>query len=195
MLAFLFNLIFLFAEVAGEAQGETTWTKFVHFWDSYMNYPGFEAWRFFNLLVFVLIFAYLLKKPLSATFKAKRETIRSELIKAEEERQAAISVLAEAEAQLAQLDSEKAIEMKDAEAEAAAEKDRVAKETELDISRMKAQAESEIKRKTQQARMTLRRLSADESIRRAEEKIRSAMNDQKDTELVKANIQSIGGMK
>ncbi|MEZ5347066.1 MAG: ATP synthase F0 subunit B [Pyrinomonadaceae bacterium] len=195
MLAFLFNLIFLFAEAAADGQSESGWSKFVHFWETYMNYPGFEAWRFFNLLVFVLIFAYLIKKPLSAGFKAKRETIRAELIKAEEERQAAITVLADAEAKLAQVDSEKAQEMKDAEAEAAAEKERLQKETETDIARMKGQAESEIRRKTQQARMTLRRLSADESIRRAEEKIRNAMNDQKDTELVKANIQSIGGMK
>ncbi|MCB1023603.1 MAG: ATP synthase F0 subunit B [Acidobacteria bacterium] len=194
MLAFLINLIFLFAEAAGDAQAETTWTRFVHFWDTYLNYPGFEAWRFFNLLVFVLVFSYLLKKPLSESFKAKRETIRAELIRAEEERQAAISELSDAEAKLAQLDSEKAQEMKDAEAEAAAEKERVARETEIDIARMKGQAESEIKRKTQQARMTLRRLSADESIRLAEEKIRNAMNTQKDTELVKANIRSIGGM-
>ncbi len=43
---------------------------------------------------------YLLKKPLTNAFKAKRETIRAELIKAEEERQAALAQLTATEAKL-----------------------------------------------------------------------------------------------
>ena len=51
---------------------------------------------------------YLLKKPLSEAFKAKRETIRAELIKAEEQRQAALAQMTATEARLAQLDTESA---------------------------------------------------------------------------------------
>ena len=196
MLGFLTSFILFFAE-AGQAAPNTdsAWGKFVHFWETWMNIPGFEGWRFFNLLVFVLIGTYLLKKPLTQAFKDKREEIRAELIKAEEERQAAITKLTDAEAQLARLDSEKSQVLKNAEVEAEAERKRLAEEAESDVARMRAQADSEIKRKTAQERMKLRRFSAEESIRLAEEKINQAMNTQKDGELVKANIQSIGGLK
>ncbi len=195
MLAFFTNLVLIFAEAASAADAESGWGKFLHFWETYMNYPGFEAWRFINLLVFVLVLIYLLKKPLTGAFKARRESIRADLIKAEEERQAAITELTEAEAQLARLDTEQAQVLKNAEIEAEAEQKRLALETENDVTRMKGQAESEIRRKTLQERMKLKRFSAEESIRLAEEKIRNAMNAQKDAELVKANIQSIGGLK
>jgi F0F1-type ATP synthase membrane subunit b/b' len=196
MLAFLSNLILLFAE-SGQAveQSGSAWGKFVEFWDHYLNYPGFEAWRFLNLLIFIAIMVYLIRKPLSDAFKTKRESIRADLIKAEEERQAAITELTDAEARLARLDSEKAEVLKDSKSEASAEIKRIADEAESDITRMQGQAESEIARKTLQARLKLRRFSADESIRLAEEKIKSAMNVSKDAELVKVNIQSIGGMK
>ncbi len=195
MLAFFTNLILIFAENAHEVNPDSAWGKFVHFWNTYMNYPGFEAWRFLNLLIFVLVMIYLLKKPLTKAFKDKREAIRADLIKAEEERQAAITELTDAEAQLAMLESEKAQVIENAMSEAGAEQVRLVQEAEIDIARMKAQAESEIRRKTLQERMKLKRYSAEESIRLAEEKIRNAMNAQKDADLVKANIQSIGGAK
>lgn len=165
------------------------------FWNDYLNFPGFEAWRFFNLLVFILIAVYFIRKPLTKAFKSKREVIRSDLIKAEADRQAAITELTDAEARLARLDSEKAELIKGAKSEAVVEAKRIAREADTDIERMSGQAESEITRKTQQARLKLRRFSAEESIRLAEQKIRKIMNADKDAELVKANIQSIGGMK
>jgi hypothetical protein len=57
----LFSFILAFAETAGGASG---WDNFLHFWNSYFNYPGFELWRFLNLAIFVGIMIYLLKKPL-----------------------------------------------------------------------------------------------------------------------------------
>ncbi len=76
-----FSFILIFAETAGEHSASGS-GGFAHFFDTYFNYPGFELWRFFNLAVLVDIIIYLLKKPLSESFKAKRELIRAELIKA-----------------------------------------------------------------------------------------------------------------
>ena len=196
MLVFLSNLILLFAESGGGAAVDpnSNWGKFLEFWNTYLNYPGFEAWRFINLAIFVGILIYILKKPLTDAFKAKREAIRAELIKAEEERQAALGQLADVEAKLENLDSEKNQVIEDAKSEAEAEKIRLAEEAENDSRRIRGQAESEITRKSQQVRLQLKRYSAEESIRRAEEKIKAAMNEQKDADLVKANVQSIGGM-
>ncbi len=195
MLTFLSNLILLFAEGGGAAAESG---GFMAWWyknaDPYLNYPGFEIWRFINLAIFIAIMVYLLKKPLSEAFKAKREAIRADLIKAEEERQAALAKLSEVEIKLERLDSEKSEVAVNAKAEAEAERQRLSEEAETDAMRLREQAENEITRKSQQVRSKLRRFSAEESIRLAEEKIKQKMNTQKDAELVRANIQSIGGM-
>lgn len=188
MLALIFNVTLLFAE-PGHSEG-----GFVDFWHKYFNYPGFEVWKFFNLAVFVAIVIYLLRTPLSNAFKAKREKIRAELIKAEEERQAALAQLTEAEAKMARLDTESKTVRQKASQEAAAEKSRIAAQTDSDMQKIRAQANSEIERGAQQARADLRRFSAEESIRLAEEKIKSAISTEADARLVKANIQSIGGL-
>jgi F0F1-type ATP synthase membrane subunit b/b' len=192
-MAFLFSFILLTAETA-HAAGDSSWGKFLHFWNAYFNYPGFELWRFINLAVFVGILVYLLKKPLSEAFKTRRETIRAELIRAEEEKQAALAQLTTTEAKLARLDAERAEVIEKAHREAEAEKMRIAQETEAETNKLRAQAASEIGRKSQQVQMQLRRYSAEESIRLAEEKIRREINAEKDARLVKAGIQSIGGL-
>jgi F0F1-type ATP synthase membrane subunit b/b' len=166
------------------AEGGTPW------W----NYPGFEAWKFFNLAVFVLIMVYLVRKPLSSAFKAKREAIRAELIKAEEEKQAALNKLTLAEAKLARIESESDEIIEKAKREAAEEKARILHEAEVEANRLRMQAENEIERKAQLVRLELRRYSAEESIRLAEEKIKQNINAAKDAQLVKANIKSIGGL-
>jgi F-type H+-transporting ATPase subunit b len=178
MLAFIYSFIFVLAE------GGTPW------W----NYPGFEAWKFFNLTVFALIIYWLLKKPLSSAFKAKREAIRAELIRAEEEKQAALNQLTLVEAKLARIESESEDIVEKARREAAEEKARILREAEEEIARLHAQANAEIERKSQQVRSELRKFSAEESIRLAEEKIKQNIDAAKDAKLVKANIQSIGGL-
>ena len=194
MLAFLSNLILLFAAPGGNAQGESAWGKFLDFYNHYLNYPGFEAWRFLNLTIFVAILVWLLKKPLTDAFKTKRETIRAELIKAEEEKQAALAQLTTTEAKLVNLSAETQTVRQRAAQEAEAEKARISEQTEFEINKLRDQATSEIERKNQQARTELRKFSAEESIRLAEEKIKREINADKDAQLVKANIQSIGGL-
>ena len=194
MLAFLFNYILIFAAPSGGGATEARHGGFMDFYNHYLNFPGFEAWRFFNLAVFLAILIYLLKKPLTAAFKAKRETIRAELIKAEAEKQAALAQLTATEAQLARLDAEAQAIRQRAEQEAAAEKTRITEQTEFEINKLREQAIGEIERKNQLARLELRRFSAEESIRLAEEKIKAEITDEKDARLVKASIQSIGGL-
>lgn len=194
MLGFLFNFLLLAAEVGEAAHSESGWGKFVHTWNTYANYPGFEAWRFFNLAVFVAIMVYLLKKPLSNAFKTRREKIRAELIKAEEEKQAALEKLGAAETKLSNLDAESKQILEHAKHEAEAEKSRILEQTTAQTTKMREQAKSEVERKNKQVQMKLRRFSAEESIRLAEEKIKNQMNEEKDAQLVRNNIQSIGGL-
>lgn len=186
MLAFIFSFALMFAESHGAGSPS--------FYDKYLNYPGFEAWKFLNLSIFVAIIVYLLKKPLTAAFKAKREAIRADLIKAEQEKQTALAQLTSVEARLVGLDSEKSKILKTAATEAESEKTRIERETENNINKLREQTDSEIERLAQQSKLELRKFSANESIRLAEEKIKNVMNSDTDSRLIKASINSIGGL-
>jgi F0F1-type ATP synthase membrane subunit b/b' len=132
MLAFFFNFLFLLASAAapGTSGGaQTGWQQVLNFWENYMNVPGFELWKFINLGIFILALYLVLRKPLSSGFKAKREQIRAELIKAQQERDAAMKKLQEVEGRLAMLDTEVISIKEKAAADAETEKARIAAQT------------------------------------------------------------------
>lgn len=189
MFAFFTSFTLFLAETSHGASG-----GFMHFYEEYLNIPGFEAWKFLNLGVFIAVMVWLLKKPLSEAFKAKREEIRAELIKAEEEKQASLAKLTSAEGKLSQLENEKANVIQRAKSEAEAEKVRLAELTRIEVERLSQQTDGELTRLTTQSRAELRRFSANESIRLAAEKLRSQIDGEKDARLVKASIQEIGGL-
>ncbi len=190
MFAFLLSSTIFLAAAGTQAEPGS----FAYTWDKYLNYPGFEVWKFVNLAIFVLVLTYLLKKPLSDAFKARREDIRAELIKAEEAKKAAIARLTDVEAKLAGAESEINHLKKEARAEIDAEKQRLAAQAEAEAAKLKAQAAGEINRIGQVARLELRRFAVDESLRLAEAKLRGEMTPDKDSKLIKAGIQSIGGL-
>ena len=188
MLGFIYSFALMLSSDGGGHGG------FAEFYEKYFNYPGFELWKFINLGIFVALMVYLLKKPLSEAFKAKREAIRAELIKAEEEKQAALLQLTSAEAKLAALETEKAAVLKKANEEAEAEKRRLVEQTKSEIGKLRDQTAGEVSRLSKQTRAQLRKFSAEESIRLAEEKLRAQIDASKDAQLIKAGITSIGGL-
>lgn len=196
MIAFLLNIVLLFTAEA--PHGGAPRGGIMGWWETtgsqYLNYPGFEAWKFLNLAIFIFIIYKLINKRLSAAFMAKRETIRAELIKAEEEKQDALKQLTAMEAKLAALETEKTEILSRAKTEAESEKNRLTEQTETDIARIRSQIEGEITRLVQQAKAELRKFSAEESIRLAEARLRTEITPESDARLVKAGIQSIGGL-
>ena len=178
----------------GAAASKGTWESCREFWDHYLNYPGFELWKFINLGLFVYLLIYVAKKPLSDAFKAKRDVIRAELIKAEEEKQAALSKLTEVEAKLVGVETEKAAIMKHAREEVDYEKKRLAEQGASEASKLVAQAEGEVTRLGAVARIQLRRFAVDESLRLAEEKLVATVDGNTDSRLIKSGIQAIGGL-
>ncbi|MGD9560800.1 MAG: hypothetical protein AB7P09_00780 [Pyrinomonadaceae bacterium] len=190
MLAFFFNTVTVLLAASGtESEG-----GFTAFYNEWLNIPGFEAWKFLNLAIFVAVLIYLVKRPLGDAFKAKRDAIRAELIKAEEEKQAAVKQLTAAEAKLAGLESERAALLEKARKEAEQEKLRLADQAEWDVQKLREQKSGEISRLQKQTFVQLRRFSAEESIRLAEEKLRSQIDTSKDEQLVRGGIASIGGL-
>ena len=193
MLALISVFIFLLTE-SGGGSFASQWESFRELWDHYVNYPGFELWKFVNLAIFIAALVYLLKKPVGEAFKAKRELIRAELIRAEEEKLAALQDLTTVEAKLVGVDQEKEAIMKAARAEIDVEKARLAAQGELEAKKLAAQSGGEVTRLGQVARLQLRRFAVDESLRMAEEKLRSRVDKKTDAKLVKAGIESIGGL-
>ena len=188
MFAFVYSFILL-ASRGGSGEG-----GYMEFYSKYLNYPGFEAWKFLNLAIFVAFIVYVAKKPLSEAFKAKRDAIRAELIRAEEEKKAALARFTTAEAKLASLDNERQLILNKAKAEADAEAGRIAEVADSEVGKLKDQTSGEITRLTQLAKLDLKRFSAEESVRLAEEKLRSKIDSNADANLVKSGIQAIGGL-
>lgn len=191
MLAIIYSTILLFQAPAAES----SWQQFREFFSEYFNYPGFELWRFVNLAIFVVGLVWAAKYfKLPDAFKAKRDVIRAALIKAEEDKKAALVRLTDIEARLAQLESEKESIVAKAKTESEDERRRLSEATNAEIKRLREQADGEIARLSNQTRAELRRFSAEESIRLAEQKLRSQIGATDDARLVKASIQEIGGL-
>src|SRR5215470_4187949 len=157
LMSFPGSTVFLFTE-------ETT-----HWWD----YPGFELWKFINLAIFVIVLIIFLKKVnLKEAFRNRRETIKRDLARAQQERDAAVAKLKEVEDRLARLDAEVAAVREQSRREAQAERERIVHNTEIEIAKLSEQAQREIAGAAKTAKHELRRYAAAESVRLAEEIIR-----------------------
>ena len=159
------------------------------------NYPGFELWKFLNLAIFVIALVYVLtrKAKLGETFRARRESIKLELARAQQERDAALAKLKEVEDRLARLDADVATIKEQSLREVAEERERIAQSTETEITKLSEQATREIESAGKAAKKDLRRYTAEQSVRLAEEIVRREMKPEDDARLIANNIEELGG--
>jgi F0F1-type ATP synthase membrane subunit b/b' len=151
------------------AEGPGWWARL----EPYLDYPGFEAWKFLNLAVFVAVLVIALRKfGVREMFRDRKETIARELARAQQERDAALAKLKEVEERLALLDTEVAKIKQESVREAAAERERIAELTRIEIAKLGEQAQS---------------------VRLAEEIVRREMRPEDDARLIANNIEEIGG--
>src|SRR3990172_3211622 len=158
----------------------------------WMNYPGLELWKFVNLFVFLGFGIYLLRRPLSDALHNRREQIKRELIKAREERDAALAKLAEVEGRLVNLAAAVDAIREKAKAEAAAERLRILRATEMEMSKLREDARREIEIAGKAARQELRAFAAAESVRMAEELIRREIRPEDDTRMISESVEELG---
>ena len=159
----------------------------------WLNYPGLEAWKFLNLFVFVMVLAYFLRRPLTEAFRARRATIRRDLMRAQEEKNAAMAKLEEVEARLARLDAEVEGIRAQSAREAADERERLRVATEAEIQKLREQARREIESAGKAVRQELREFTAEQSVSLAEKIIRQDMRAEDDTRLINLEIEELGG--
>ena len=161
--------------------------------DSWLNYPGLEAWKFVNLIVFVGAALYFLRRRLREALRARSETIKRELQQARVERDQALAKLAEVEARFANLDAEVAAVKEKASAEAEGERGRIRAATDEEIAKVREQAKREIESAGKAARAELRRFGASESVRLAEEILAREISPEYDIQLTSQMVQELGG--
>jgi ATP synthase F0 subunit b len=159
------------------------------------NIPSFEFWRWVNLIIFVGLFIYILRRPVSEAMRARREGIRRDLMRAQEERNAALAKLEEVEARLARLDAEVASIHEQSQKEAAEERERIRRSTEEETRKLREQAQREIESAGKAARQELQEFAAGQSVRLAEEMIRRDIKPEDDARLVSLRVQELGGVK
>lgn len=162
---------------------------------AWWNYPGFELWKFANLLVFVAAAIYLhhrFGKPVSQSLKVRRESIRRELLRAREGREEALAKLAEVEARLERLASEISVIRDRSLAEAEAERERIERSTNVEMAKLRQQAQREIEVATKIATQELRRFAAHQSLSLAEEAIRRDIRPEDDKRLISLNVEELG---
>ena len=159
------------------------------------NIPGLEAWKILNLLLFVGVMVYLLRRAVKESLLARREGIRRDLMRAQEERDAALAKLQEVDARLSRLDAEVEAHRVQAQREAAEERQRIERSTEEDARKMREQAQREIESAAKLARQELRRFTAEQTVRLAEGIIRRDLRPEDDTRLMSDYVEDLGGIK
>jgi F0F1-type ATP synthase membrane subunit b/b' len=173
-----------------EPAGEGWW----HRLQPYLDYPGFEVWKFFNLAVFVSLMLFILfrKANLGLAFSTRRESIKNELEKARQERDAALAKLKEVEERLEGLSDQTASIKENTKREAAADRERIAKATEEEIAKLTTQGQRDIENAARAAKKDLQRFTAEQSVRLAEEILKREMRPEDDARMIAHNIEEMG---
>ena len=163
-----------------------------HWWD----YPGFELWKFVNLAIFVIVLVIAMRKlGVAQILRSRKETIKAELEKARAERDAALAKLKEVEERLASLDSQVATIKERSMIEAREERERIAGSTQDEIAKLTAQAQREIENAATVAKKDLRRFTAEQSVRLAEEMIKRDIRPDDDARLFTRSIEEMGASR
>ncbi len=158
--------------------------------------PDLQTWaKIVNLILFAAIMVYILRRPLGESLSARREGIRRDLMRAQEERNAAVAKLEEVNARLATLNAEVDAIRAQARREAAEEHARIERATEEDARKFREQAQREIESTAKAARAELRSFAAEQSVHLAEEMIRRDMRPEDDARLVRDYVNELGGIR
>lgn len=160
-------------------------------WLDYLNYPGLEIWKFLDLAIFLTAAIFILKKPISHALASRRDSIRNQILEAQQKRDRAAEKLAEAEAKLARVDHEVESVRKQAREEAEMERKRQAAAAEQEMQRLKAQSDRELKIARKAARRELQKFLATRSIEVARESVTNQLRPEDDVRLIRERVSEI----
>jgi F0F1-type ATP synthase membrane subunit b/b' len=155
---------------------------------AWANYPGLEAWKFFNLAVFVAVMIYILRRKISEALAARRDAIKQELVDAQQRRERALAQVAEADAMLGRVNADVQSIHEHAQQEAQSERERLAAATARELEKLEHQARREMETADKVARKQLRQFFAQRSVDVARNTVRTQMRPEDDFSLISESI-------
>ena len=155
---------------------------------AWANYPGLELWKFFNLFVFIAVMTYILRRKISEALAARRDSIKQELVDAQQRRERALGQVAEADTLLNRLDTDIQSVRKQAQQEAQSERERLAAATTRELEKLEHQARREKETADKIARKQLRQFFAKRSIEVARKTVSTQMKPEEEVLLIRDSI-------
>lgn len=146
-----------------------------------------------NLLIIIGVLVYFGKNSLGKTLSDRKAQIEAAIKEAEQRKEKAAAALAEQQQKLAQAKTEASRILSEAEERADAVRASVLAQAEEDIQRMKAAAAQDLSSQQDRVLNELRQRIAVLAMQRAEEHLKSQMNDDAQRQLVDRSIAMIGG--
>jgi F0F1-type ATP synthase membrane subunit b/b' len=137
-----------------------------------------------NLILFIGVLYYLLRKPVRDFFTTRLAEVRATLDRAAREKAEAEAKMNELNARLSRLDTELAGIREQAEREAQTERARLEAEARADAEKLRVTAQREIEGAKQTALVQLREFTANKSVELAEQLIRRELTPQDDAKLL-----------
>jgi F-type H+-transporting ATPase subunit b len=155
---------------------------------AWANYPGLEAWKFFNLFFFIAVMIFILRRKISDALATRRDAIKQELVDAQQRRERALAQVAEADTLLSRLDADVQSVRQHAQEEAKSERERLAASTLRELEKLEQQARREMETADKVARKQLRQFFAKRSIEIARETVSTQMKPDDDVALIRESI-------
>jgi len=146
-----------------------------------------------NLVIIIGVLVYFGRGFLGSTLSERRSRIESEIREAEKRKQDAAASLAEEQQKLAQAQTEAARMLKEAEGRADVARQAVLDQADKDVERLRTAAAQDTSSQRDRIVTELRQRVAELAMQRAEEKLRSDLDDSTQQRLVDKSITMLGG--
>ena len=155
---------------------------------AWANYPGLEAWKFFNLFVFLGLMIYILRRKISDALATRRDAIKQELVDAQQRKERALAQVTEADSLLSRVDADVQSVRQHAQEDAKSERERLAASTTRELEKLEHQAKREMETADKIARKQLKQFFAKRSIEVARETVTTQMKPEDDLSLIRESI-------
>ncbi len=150
-------------------------------------------WQTVNLVAFLGLLVWFLRKPVATFFGDRRREIGESLRKAEESRQRAEQLAAEMEARLGKLDQELEAIHEHAKKEAAAEQAELLRQAEEDSRKIVERARADMDTRVRHARKELTTYAGDLAVEIARDVLSKNVTQQDEDRLLREGLSALAG--
>lgn len=157
------------------------------------TYFGIPGWllKTLNMIVFLGLLVWLVRKPVGEAFRARSESIRGAAREAQERRQKADSLAADIQARLTQIEQEVAAIHERAEAEGERQKRELIAAAEAEAQKILASARTEVDNRLKHARKELTEFAGQLASERAEQLIRERITEADQHKLFRESLREV----